>query len=167
MILETIRVLADALADPATGINAELEALPLDTGDSEPPKVAAVLDETRHEVDAALDWPVLTVTLEAPAEVAGGVGAVYRDGTVILGVRYVTADTDMERVGQDTLYTLRAMVRVVRGLMLNARLADRQRIGVTVQVCQGLTYGPLEEDSGEGVATGALVAEFRVRDGAP
>lgn len=175
MILEVIRMVRDQLASESSGINAQLANLPMDDGDPIPPPVVRVIDPSRADEAATTDairdiadWPVVIVDVNTPAEFAGEVGSIYRDGVVTVEIVYITASADTARYVTDTLYTLRAIVRSLRVLLLNENQQTLAlRNDVHIWVAESITYGRVDEKLEMGVVTGMVVLIAKVRDSDP
>lgn len=165
----------DALDSDEYGVNYQLRNLPISAKDPRPQDVVKIIDPTQDDeatTDEAIEnissWPVIIVDVNTPAEFAGEVGTIYRDGVVVLEIVYITNDTDTARYVTDTLYTLRAIVRSLRVLMSNAKKdTDATRNDVHLRLMQTLTYGRVEEKLELGVVTGMVVATAQVRDEQP
>ncbi len=118
MILETLELTKRALVHPTYGINPYLRGLPLVAGHTRPPEIVRILAE--HDDDEAasgnmiMDWPVIMITTDGPASRdAEKHLAQPRRLVVPLAFRYVS-NAVMDAVRRrDTLYTLRALLRVL------------------------------------------------------
>jgi hypothetical protein len=172
MILESIRITADALADATIGVNAQLDSLSRDPGDPEPTHIVKVKDVTRDE-DAAketmgLDWPILVVTADLPAQAEGEVGTIYRDAaSVPVRILYVTGDADAAQAVREGLYVTRAIVKTIRELMRNENRSMATRNGIVVMATNSVTWGQLIQELPEGMITAQVVADYQVRDTQP
>lgn len=118
MIVDLIRQVADWLADPSTGVNAQLASLPDDVGDATPPAVT-VVDSTRdawvargvvprEKVGAG---PVLMVMLDGSAPVP--LSTQNGHATPTIAVRYVARKAATDELLTEALQTLRAAGRVL------------------------------------------------------
>lgn len=151
MIVEVLRIVADALDDDEIGVNVELGTLPYDDEDDSdrPPAIEAVLDPTRDEYAAAGEigptWPVLVVTQDGPVEVEPERGAKLRDHTVPVAIRYATGDANLARATRHGLYTLRALLRSLETLSDNEHVDRRKRNKVTLRKFTRVTWGQLFE----------------------
>lgn len=127
MHLETVRIIADALVDGTTGVNAILAVRPRD-GDPLPASVQ-VYDDTRDgwvtrmsyvtegatPVPEDIQLPALVVTLHGdgvsfdvnPKPTAAS--PCVRRADVSIAVHYLTRGSQTERVATDALYTLAAV----------------------------------------------------------
>lgn len=167
MILEVIRNTADALGHATEGVNAELSNIQLDSGDTKPPDIVEILDTSTSDVAArgssGPDWPVLVVSVDTPAVQEGLPSQQATDSaTVETTIRYVTSDPDSAASVEDTLYTLRAIVRSIHNLQ--GRASDRKRNGIQMIKPNEMTFGETREEVGDGVVTGAVIVDWFVRD---
>lgn len=176
MIVELLRMVADALRDPNTGVNAQLAGVPRDAADVAPPAVAEVLDasaEDRRMEDgdkSAAGWPKLLVLEDQPSPFDGEVGTRHRDGQVRVTVVYLPRDPGAAGVAAASSYTRRAAARAVRGLLRNDSAPARTRNSVYLVAAvpqTGLTWRPPSDKIGELRHAGALTWTFDVRDQAP
>lgn len=172
MILECVRVVAEALADSEFGVNVHLPDVPRDAGDPDPTPVKRVLDITNDDEVAhgrlPDDWPVLIVSPEGPTEMDGEVQHAHRDGEGAgVGIRYATGDEDLAAAQRDALYTQRAIRRVLGDLMDTSRLPIRTRNGIVVRAVTRLLEEPLRDETSQGVITAGTLVEFLVRDQKP
>lgn len=173
MIIETIRVVKDALADGTIGINAQLTTLDLDAGDSTPTDIATVTDETVN-FEAALNrpsepTPSVNVALNADVDLDGEVMTTFRDGEVELAIRVAVIEDQVHNGVRDIYYYIRAIEKCLRDLASNANAAVRLRNNVQVREILDMTHRPIFreiEDSGT-TLTGQLVITWLVRDISP
>lgn len=156
MHLEVIRMLVDALNDPATGVGVQLETVPRDAEDANITIIApsAVLDPSRNDQTALggpqLDFPVLVVSADEPATADGETHTLNvhhrQSDSMPISVRLVTREADSADAVRDALYTERAIIRAIRQwLLIDADNAKRKRNGVSVITCERLTYAPVDE----------------------
>lgn len=172
MILETIRIVVDALEHSSEGVNAELQSIPIDSGDARPPDIVSVLDPTQSDAAARQesgdDWPVLLVDSVREARSEALQSQTNIDANSIpLGIAYITHDPDSAESVQDTLYTLRAVLRAVNNLQ--DRDSDRKRNDVQILKPNEAAWReiPGGADLGPGTATGMVMVDFHVRDLSP
>lgn len=180
MIVETVRIVADALKDDTYGVNVLLDALARDEHDPAPPRVAAIVDVTRDAVLAAgeqgidfvppADWPALIVapfgafTTEGQANMSQGI----IDGTGAgVQVTYGTAQADLSAAMRDGAYTVRAVSQCMTQLFLEANVQARIRNGIALWSIRRRQWGPMLERRDIGWLTADFVAEFHTRDTNP
>lgn len=172
MILETERMVTDWLKNTSYGVAPKLLAIPVDAADVRPRAVqfigCASEDERVLKQTDPPKFPALYVSSDGPLAVDGEVGTIFRDGDALtIAIRYITKNYDSVEGVQDTLYTLRAVVRSLRDLLRNENAAARVRNSVLLIACTKMTYGRWEESYGSATVTGAVTATFKVRDTAP
>lgn len=178
MVVEGLRILVDALNSPVYGVNEQLERVPVDTGDSQPPAILSVLDLTRNvevltlaaQGLGGIAAPALICAPEEPVVLNGeleGAG-IRRDGEAVsYSVTYATRDPDLAQASLDGLYTMRAIEQVIGHLMKTSNIADRTRNGVVLQTCVEISYGLVVENLTDGTVTAALSATFQPRNTTP
>jgi hypothetical protein len=171
MLLETIRMVADALANNTIGVNAQLATLTVDAGDALPASIVTVADETRNGQVAVGRYPTtlpcLTVTLNGQVELDGEVVSSYRDAEVSILIRFVTQDADTAQGNTNAYYTLRAVVKALREFNRNTNESLRSRNGIHVLECKSLTHVQLFENIDDAYVTGGIEVTFHVRDTTP
>lgn len=156
MHLEVLRMMVDALSDPATGIEAQLNSIPKDAEDLNvtitPP--VKYLDPTRDEQAALkgeqLDFPVIVVSADEPAVADGMIHTMnvhHRQADHMpISVRYITREMDSADGVRDALYCERAILRALyQWLKLDGGDSKRMRNGVTVVSCPNLRYAPVDQ----------------------
>src|SRR4051794_21284258 len=128
MELETLRMHAAAAADATIGVNAMIDALPIEGGDVRPPHVTIYtsLDEGAgwvarkavSEKGDGITFPALAIFLHATSvkEVMTSV----RDADVAVVLAYIARSADNPKTQRDSLYTDRAMLRFLRRFADNA-----------------------------------------------
>lgn len=169
MILETLRVVRDALEDSSIGVNAQLQSIPLDSGDSVPPDVD-VLEPTRDDLaargDSGPERNVILVDVDRPARgVDGTTSQALRKANVTVSIMYAVRDGDSAEAMEDTLYTLRAVLKALADLQDDETMRTRNKVQVIHPT--RIEYGEVNQDLGQGTITGLVVAEYNVRDTAP
>lgn len=174
MNVEVLRSVADWLADATNGVNAEIDNVTLDAGDSAPTDIAAVLDETRSEILA---------TKQIPNEQATPFVFVWQHGEARfeqenqakqdasnweVAVAYFDRDTNAASAARDASYVLRATKRSLNRLHRNANLASRTRNSVIVQNGGiGLRLTRVNTGIQGAYVSQAFIATYNVRDNAP
>lgn len=168
MINEALRVIADALE---AGVNAQLEALPLDGTDTRPDPIISVVDETRDDGVAAgrypEDLPAITVTLDGDANLKGSAMSDNRDGELSIVIRYIQNDTNNAEARQHGYNVLRAIQRTVHNLFDNANTADRTRNGIQVIDCLTLDVVSTFQPINDSMLASAIRLRLFVRDDQP
>lgn len=173
MILESMRAVTDWLNRDDYGVNHFLASIPVDEGDQPPSRVAVIYDETRDDLAARAEeplvFPAIYVTMDLPFEMDGPIptGQFREAASMTMAIRYLRKDWSTANAVRDTLYTLRAVVKSITELAKPAHADSRTRnyVGITAvnRVSQMLTA----ETVGESVMTGAVVLDLAVRDLAP
>lgn len=175
MVISGLRILVSALENPAYGINEQLDRVPVDTSDGQPPAILSVLDLTRHPEVLALGTnglggiapPALICAPEDPVVAMGEIegAAIRRDGEAVsYSVTYATREPDLAQACRDGLYTMRGIEQVIGHLMKQANEADRTRNGVVLTYCTQISYGLVVENLADGTVTAALSAVFVPRN---
>lgn len=169
-------MLAAALADETTGVNAQLDTVPRDAGDPRPPDVVGVLDQTLDDLasrdpEGVVDWPVIIVRWVDLGDLEGTSPTGHRDAlTAVVAAGYVTRKADTAAALRDAGYTLRAMQRALRALDLKDpnTAQERLRNGISLRAKRSLAVpGPLTVlENGVGVVA-ALHITCEVRDTEP
>lgn len=175
MILETVRIIADWLADGAFGVNAVRTSVPKDTGVADFPAVT-VLDSTRDGRVARggvpnlepSNFPVLLVTpADQPVDQASpAVKPFPTDATVTVLVRYATNKVDTAEAERDTSQTLKAVWWQIPQLDLTAAgntAKDRTTTRVQLMYIQSLQMATLYESAADTTVTGGVLVTCRVR----
>lgn len=175
MQTEVVRLIADALADPTTGVNAYLASVPRDAGDPVPP-VVTVLDETRNakaarQQDAGKDEPYtgpeLVVALTDPASVAPAYTNETEAASLTVVIRYKARNAASAEAVRDAYYTMRTVRRSLAALRLAALGGPlRVRNGVQLVELMDVQHFPSMADVDEQVVT-ACVVTAQVRDHSP
>lgn len=183
MILETVRILADWLADPTYGLNAVRPSVPKDTDVTDFPTVQ-VFDSTRDgrvtrggvpNLEPA-DFPcVLVSPADQPIEDTNPTVAPWpSDTTVTVLVRYATRVVDAAKGERDASQTLRAVRRCIRRLILDGRTvllpgqtspdSACRRADVQLISVERLQAATLYESTEDATVTGGVLVTCHVRD---
>lgn len=175
-MLEVIRIVADWLGHPTYGVNALLPQVGLDPGDTAPPAVVAILDETRDgrtAVDlppdpetAADQYPALLIRALRPTDVAPSQVQLVALGDCSLLIQYAGLATDSQ-VGATAMY--RTLYRAVPKslaylLQTSAGEAARRRHDVQITGLEAITHLDKFASVETRYLAGALVPRFQVRD---
>lgn len=172
MILETVRLCAAALADPTSGVNAQLATVPRDTGDPQPANVSVVEETTTGWVTRDIVPQDLTVTYVAVAQsgdlvMAGENMALYRAATVNLSVRVIAPISTSANATRALHYTTRAVQRALRVWLADASSAARTDNQVFVEIAESWTQSPVFDAVEDRLSVVTLTLSLRVRDNAP
>ncbi len=175
-MVEVIRLVADALADPTTGVNAQIAAMDLRAGDTRPAPIAAIVDETRtgwvsrEKLPRELlsTGPILSVLQVGDAVMDGERVAVFREILVEVGIR-LAAPADLSEDGTTQLLdTFRAVHRALREMLRDANADSLRRSNeVEILTTEAWRQSPLVAVLDDAVVTGTLIVTFTVRDNAP
>jgi len=170
MILESVRIVADALKHEEYGVNAQIDTITRDGTDPAPPHVKLFGDITRDKWVATLQdpavVPAIMVAPSGPASLSGEVlaDAIRDSESVAIDVLYIGRDISPEQAITAMYMTFRAVLRTLKELMGNSRADDRTRNGVCVIAAQDVTWGLAELPIGSYGSTGALVLTLSARD---
>ena len=172
MVLNGLRILVSALADPEIGVNYQIDRIPLDGADPRPRRIRRILDVTRDpdvlRGDPGATFPVLIIAPDEPVVLLGEINQNRRDGeSISFSVTYVSGDADLAQGVREGLYVCRAIEQTIAALMDTGEQERRTRNGVYLQYCVSITYGTVVEKIGEGVVTAAFTVEFQPRNLTP
>jgi hypothetical protein len=171
VIVETVRIIADWMADATYGVNAVRDAVPRDTGVRVAPAVA-VLDSTRDGrvtrggVPQGITGPALLVSpADQPLEQANpAVRPFPPDASLTVLVRFVTANLDSAEAERDASQTIKAVWWQVPQLLLtSAGEAARTRAGVQLYAISNMQAVTLYESDADTIVTGGVLIACRVR----
>lgn len=166
MILETLRILADALGPSGSvPLGTHLAAIPIDAGDTVP-TTPIVVDATRN-LDVAVGrlpatLPALALSFDEltdldPFSVQG-----IRDGHVAVLFKYGDREVNAEVAMQDALYVFRALERALDRLPLPV-----VRNEISMFTCVERRYVSLGAALNDQWVSAGMRAVFQVRDLAP
>jgi hypothetical protein len=171
MLLETIRMVTDALNSSVYGVNTKLAGLSIDSTDSVPTSLAAIVDETRSDEVAVgrtpNTYPLLAVTLDGDTSLNGFLFSEIRDGSVTLVIRYITESQNAAVGNSEAFYVLRAVQQTLADFVSNDNASDRVRNNVLILEMTELQHVNMFENINDALVVGALKPTFRVRDIAP
>lgn len=166
-----MRIVADWLQDATYGVNAKLDVLSYDSGDTQPSDIATVADETRNASAAVrrfdgLTLPALLVTAPEveyrPAEMAQY--GERSDSYVTVLIRYA----ERTLAGDDAItngnYIVKAIVASLRELHKNDNVASRTRNSVRLVSCEDLRELGLYEEVEDTWLLAAVQARYYVAD---
>lgn len=171
MILEMERMITDWLDDATYGVNAQIDTLDLDAGDSDPPDIKIIEDITRSARVALRqdpsNYPAIYVMADGGFEMEGEVmtnAGPRRSLNLPVAIRYLVQKADLDKGHRDTRYTLRAIVKSLKALT-EADQTTRTRNSICLERIESVTHELVFEEVGESVVTGAVVVTLFVRDG--
>jgi len=171
MILEADRLVADWLADPTNGINAQLALVPLDGSDVKPVDLATITDETRNDTVArgepAAPYPSLSVSVDSVTDLDGVAQVLTRDGKLKVRMR-VAVDTNVTSNAIAAVsYYLRAVLASFRVLCTDAHNAARLRNGVYLETVLDVVEAidvPKPDQASVTTVSGYLLATMQLRE---
>lgn len=179
MHIETLRMIEAVLTDGTLGVNAQIDALTLDTPnggtapDTRPAhvtvKTQADSDPAVREQDDAESFPLVMVYIPQPINGQGQVWSGIRDAQVDVIVCYVTDGGTVPGREVATDYSLRAIVRSISAGLFAADKRDTAgtRNGYVISKASRLQWGPSESSMRGGVMRGAVQFTLTVRDTNP
>ncbi len=176
MNIELVRMNAAAMSDATLGVNAQIDALPLDvslvTGlpDVRPPHVVRVLNQADHnievrEADDESQYPVIVVCARSDFSGAGQVFSGVDDDEGDISLVYVTRSAFDATNFRTTDYTLRAIRKAVHAYLLasNTRDVNGQRNGIAIKSAKRKTIGHAQGAFMGGQAAGVLKITYAIR----
>lgn len=169
MINETLRLASAWLQHATHGVNAQLDAVPRDAGDSQPADIAVFADESQHE-DAALGRmpetvPAIVVSCESASMLNDQVAHDVGDGEVVLNLRLFVSDVDAKDAKRDAGYYLRALQWCVRKWVQEAPDATtRAKNSVAILEFGRMEFNSLYETVQDRIVAGGARMVCVVRD---
>ena len=172
MILETLRAVTDWLGDATYGVNAKIAALNLDAGDSVPPDVQTIADETRNGQVARqqipANKPALMISLYEDATLVPEVMQSTRDGEVVVLIRLAVENIETDDGARDSFYIMRAVEQSLREFHRNDYAAtNRTRNGILIGPCVDMRQTTVYEPTEDGTVTSALLLRYQCRETTP
>ena len=176
--LEATRLTADWLAGTLKdyqnrdrGANTFLQLVPLLGGETRPPNLLVVEDETRHPSAArgrgSSQSPGLVVRLNRPIDEDPTARTTFTDAEVDLLVDVCLRDVDTPEAMRDGLVYARAVIASLRDFARNENAAKRDLHQVHLTQLVGIqdqpSFAPLEDV----VVTNAVFARWKTRDHTP
>lgn len=167
MIVEGVKIVADALQDGTIGVNAQIPNVPTYSGHPTPPDIVGVetifdSDRIAQESDPT-DWPTLIVTVDTPWDVEGFPLSDHLDAdNGGLAILYYTRKKDEAEALTDGAYTLRAALWSIVDLFDPSRAgseSDREEHGIQLIALKDHRLG----STSVRMESGALTAELRTR----
>ena len=186
MFNEVNRSLTDYLNDVTNGVNAQLNTMTsqslYDTGDSQPPNIDTIVDESRdREVarrfppleQSGNDNPSLSVFIDnvipfgafGPTGGSPEVAQSYRDATVTMKVRYYINNPFTEEGIKNAYYYARAVLKTIKAFDRNQTARTRNEI--QFRQLQDLNFQPMFQDPDFGGLTWYFELTYIVRDERP
>ena len=169
MINETLRLAAAWIQHATYGVNAQLDNVPRDGGDTQPADVAIVADESQHE-DSALGRapatvPAIVITIESATMIDDTVVHEVGDGEVVLNIRLFVADVDAKDAKRDASYYLRALSWCLRKwIVQDPGATTRTRNSVQVLAIGRMEFNALYETVQDRIVAGGARVTLTVRD---
>lgn len=168
MILNTIRLIADALGSPIIGVNAKLATMDFAEDDA-PANIALVADETRNDTVALRQapdtTPALLVTADDSVDVSSNLlNSRAQDATVSVVVHYIGSHVLTGTGRTDYYHTMRAVRSTIGDLFDPANEAARTRNGILAMDYETMTLVEPGTFKETGTITGGLRVTVRVRD---
>jgi hypothetical protein len=178
MIIEGSRMIEVALKDGTLGVNAQIDALLLDTavGAGSPDARPSHVAEIRNAVDSdptvketETTFPLVIINVMQPAVAPGQIWSGIRDSEIDFIIAYIRESGDVSKNLRDTDYTLRASDRAIAHGLLASGKRDTvgTRNGFAISKSSKLRYGPTHQPDYGGVMTGAVQFTMTMRDLAP
>lgn len=169
MLFETVRAVADWMADPTYGINAILAAAPLEAGVARAAAVT-VSDDTRNaevargQIPDTLPALLVTTTATAITMTSPTVRPYPADMLVELGIRYAAANVATEVAFNDTAQVLRAVTKSLGALWTTAA-GEAARLRNQVQLIELREIRTeLYQANDDARVTLGMIIPIRVRD---
>lgn len=173
MELESMRMVATAAADLVIGVNAMIDALPIDVGDVRPPHVnvynaadhPAVARQAIGDGDLAnIQLPAIAIFCK-PTHI-DQVTTSVRDGEVPIVIAYIDKKADSAEVQRNGLYANRAVLRFLRRFADPAYVALRTRNGIHLlnPTVDGTQQGQVNQKWGSAWAITATNITWRARE---
>jgi hypothetical protein len=165
---EIVRIVADWLEDATNGVNAQLDLVPRDNGDTQPADVA-IMDETRDPRagrgrvpdDSA---PVITVALQGMTHLTE---VITDDGYLAaeVVVQYAAKNVETWKAKRDGNYVLRAAAWSLRRLRrADVSHAGRTRNSVALITVDPIRFDPWFERVDDTLVIGTLTVPVTARD---
>jgi hypothetical protein len=174
MRVETCRIVEAVCVDGVLGINAQIDALTLDTPigsgvpDTRPAHVTIInaIDDDATVREADTTFPVVVIDAVKVTTAAGQAFSGIRDYKVDILIGVVAQSGDVTLNERTVDYILRAIIRTIaRGLLASGkRDTAGTRNGFAVSKSSELTYGPAKQHEYGGVMLGAVEFSLTVRD---
>jgi len=164
MILETLRILKDALSSGGSApLATHIAAVPRDGGDAAP-TTPTVVDETRSAAAALgrspnATGPALLVSFQSATDDDPKTMQRTGDVTVAVIFRYVDKDATAERAAQDALYVMRALRRALKNIPMPVT-----RNQVAMYSLQTADYVAIDQKTDDKSTVVGVRATFVVRD---
>ena len=171
--MEPIAIVADWLANATYGVNAMIPLIPDDDSEGVPADIT-VGDETRDGWVARRlipkDKENALMVVQSGEATSDGTATRRQDGTPELGgtvdvlVLYVVRKSDSDKAALWTKTILRAVKMSLVLLNQAQNGPSRQRTGVHLVNCSGFRQMAMQEEQGESLATGGIIASYTTRE---
>lgn len=174
MIVEVVKITADAFGDGSYGVNAKLPTIPVYTGagHATPPNVSEIVttfddDKVAHE-EQPVNSPVLIVAAGEPFRLDGEPMTDHidgRQGTVT--TLYYTTEKNYAKALRHASYTLRAALWTLVDLFDPQRAgseADREEHGIQLVGMSDHDFLSTTIELDTGAITGTLRSTYQVRE---
>lgn len=169
MLTTAIRIVAEWLASPTTGINATLYGVPREPDVPLPP-IIAVYDETRHPEVARAQVPdqlpaLLISTTATPLTAAAPMARPFPpDYLVDLAIRYATETADTAAAFNETALVHRAIMRAL-GQLWTTAAGEAARVRQQLQLVELRDLRvELYQSNDDSRSTAGVIVTVRVRD---
>ena len=173
MIIETLRLFNTGLNDGTYGINAQIALLDVFAGDSVPPDIVTIEDESQGDSPAvALErpprpFPSISVTQEGAATFDANVLTTVRDAEITIALRYYAENSQTQNIKRNAFYTLRALEAFLNDFFSATNDADRMDNGVQICAVTGITHEPVVSFEEDTIIIAQLSVTLQVRDTTP
>lgn len=165
-----IRMVATVLGNGTYGVNAELPKIELDAGDTAPPNVAAIVDESkdgqaaRRTLIRGQTTPVLYVMQGEVLEVPLGKTQAGIDADVPVLIAYGGKHSSTEVGKERAWYTMEAVLRTLTQFHSNAKAADRKLANIEIQNARDMQLQMMDEVRGDDRLQLGLLINYQVKD---
>lgn len=171
MLIETLRIVATALATGSIGVNTQLPGVPRDAGDPVPPDVVYFTDETNNlslamnKAPNDVGYPMILATILSPVSLQGEVVSGVRSGEVSVLVQYIATGQDTQNKVRDAYYTMRAVEKCIHQLESNDYANTlRTRNGIHVQELLSMTHQLVDTYEQDNKIVAGMILTYLVRD---
>lgn len=167
MILETVKIIADALEDATYGLAVYLANVPVEAGDSAP--ATPTFKNQADDADAARkqlpdgDGPWLFVAA-GDADQTHPTTRLVSDAQLFVGLTYLIRDTDTANAARVSSYTERALRKFLGVLNGNDGAALRTRNQVQVSEISNIRFTTPEAPIGDRTMSWSITFMCRSRD---
>jgi len=167
---DAVKIISNALSNVTIGVNAMIDTLDLPAGISAPPDVVDIVDEvTNIEVAEKLqpqNTPAIYVVLDDPI-IMGSMeqnGAKQMITDLPIAIRYITRNVDTVSLRQQTMLTLRAIVKSLVRLDQHAYESLRELNQINLIGMTNLATMEIREGIGDAMAVGAVIVTYQAEN---